>query len=89
MVLRILLWVIAKGMQSNSPDGVNADRAALHICAVAFIRRFGLIVHVHFHVCVVDGVFEAVAGSAIFDQPPVSARPPSCGAVRTRHYASG
>ena len=64
MVLRIFLRVIAQSLQSNSPDAVNVDRAALHIGAVAFIHRFGssLNGHVHFHVCVVDGVFEAVAG---------------------------
>jgi hypothetical protein len=35
---------------------------------VACIHRFGssLNKHVHFHVCVVDGVFEEVAGSGIF-----------------------
>jgi hypothetical protein len=38
------------------------DKAALHIGAVAFIHRFGssLNEHVHFHICVVDGVFEEV-----------------------------
>ena len=42
------------------------DRAALHICAVTFIHRFGssLNAHVHFHVCVVDGVFDVAAGEA-------------------------
>jgi hypothetical protein len=40
------------------------NNAALHIGAVAFIHRFGssLNEHVHFHVCVVDGVFEQVPG---------------------------
>ena len=35
------------------------DKAGLHIGAIAFIHRFGssLNEHVHFHVCVVDGVF--------------------------------
>lgn len=38
------------------------DKATLHIGAIAFINRFGssLDGHVHFHVCVVDGVFGAV-----------------------------
>jgi hypothetical protein len=38
----------------------------LRIGAVAFIHRFGssLNTHVHFHVCVVDGVFEKVQGDA-------------------------
>ena len=44
--------------------GAQAGRAHLHIGAVAFIHRFGwsLNEHVHFHVCVIDGVFEVVAG---------------------------
>ena len=44
------------------------DKAALHIGAVAFIHRFGssLNEHVHFHVCVVDGVFEATEPGVIF-----------------------
>ena len=64
MVLRIFLRVIAQTLQVNSPGAANADNAALHIGAVAFIHRFGssLNEHVHFHVCAVDGVFEEVAG---------------------------
>ncbi len=44
----------------------HANKAALHIGAVAFIHRLGssLNGHVYFHVCVVDGVFEAVVGEA-------------------------
>ena len=66
MVLRIFLRVIAQSLQSHSPGAANADRAALHIGAVAFILRFGssLNEHVHFHVCVVEGVFEEVVGRA-------------------------
>ena len=43
------------------------DKAALHIGAVVFIHRFGssLNAHVHFHVCVVDGVFEALADGGV------------------------
>ena len=43
------------------------DRAVLQIGAVAFIHRFcsSLNEHVHFHVCVVDGVFVGVAGDVI------------------------
>ena len=67
MVLRIFLRVIAQSLQFSSPDAVNVDRAALHIGAVALIHRFGssLNGHVHFHVCVVDGVFEEVAGDVV------------------------
>ncbi len=64
MVLRIFLRVIEQTLQANSPGAAKVDKAALHIGAVAFIHRFGssLNEHVHFHVCVVDGVFEEVAG---------------------------
>jgi hypothetical protein len=66
MVLRIFLRVIAQTLQANSPGAANADKAALHIGAVAFIHRFGSSMneHVHFHVCAVDGVFEEAAGDA-------------------------
>ena len=68
MVLRVFLRVIAQSLQSNSLGAGQVDKVALHIGAVAFIHRFGssLNEHVHFHICVVDGVFEAVADSAIF-----------------------
>ena len=68
MVLRIFLRVIAQTLQPHCPGAANSDKAALHIGAVAFIHRFGssLNEHVHFHVCVVDGVFDAVAGNVIF-----------------------
>ena len=68
MVLRIFWGVIAQSLQSNSAGAVNVDKATLHIGAVAFIHRCGssLNEHVHFHVCVVDGVFEEVADNVIF-----------------------
>jgi hypothetical protein len=63
MVLRIFLRVIAQSLQYHCAGAAQVDKAALHIGAVAFIHRFGssLNGHVHFHVCVVDGVFEEVA----------------------------
>lgn len=66
MVLRIFLRVIAQNLQSSSPGAAQVDKAALHIGAVAFIHRFGssLNEHVHFHVCVVDGLFEEVMAKA-------------------------
>ena len=65
-VLRIFLRVIAQMLQANSPGAAHANKAALHIGAVAFIHRFGPSPneHVHFHVCAVDGVLEAVVGEA-------------------------
>ena len=67
MVLRIFSLVIAQSLQTHCPGAANADKAALHIGAVAFIHRFGssLNEHVHFHVCVVDGVFEEVIDGVI------------------------
>jgi hypothetical protein len=50
-------------MALPGPGAASVDKATLQIGAVAFIHRFGssLNGHVHFHVCVVDGVFEEVA----------------------------
>ncbi len=54
------------GHRANSADpqprGANGGQGTLDIGAVAFIHCFGssLNEHVHFHVCVVDGVFEEV-----------------------------
>ncbi len=88
MVLRIFLRVIAQSLQSGSPGAAQVDKAALHIGAVAFIHRFGssLNEHVHFHVCVVDGVFEEVAGMADADS---DAGLPSSPASVIFHPASG
>lgn len=81
MVLRIFLRVIAQSLQSSSPGAAQVDNAALHIGANAFIHRFGssLNQHVHFHVCVVDGVFEAMVGEGDVDvnaDADVQAPPP-------------
>jgi hypothetical protein len=78
MVLRIFLRVIAQTLQTHSPGAAQVDKAPLHIGAIAFIHRFGssLNGHVHFHVCVVDGVFEAVVGDGDVDAAP-PASPPS------------
>jgi Putative transposase len=63
------LRVVAQSPQARSPGAAHVDKAALHIGAVAFIHRFGssLNEHVHFHVCVVDGVFEQLAGGTVVD----------------------
>ena len=68
MVLRIFMRVIAQTLQTHCSGAAHVDKANLHIGAVAFIHRFGssLNEHVHFHVCVVDGVFEEVQGNVIF-----------------------
>ena len=82
MVLRIYLRVIAQSLQPNSFGAAQMDKATLHIGVIAFIHRFGssLNAHEHFHVCVVDGVFEAVAGEGDVDadaDADVQASPPS------------
>ena len=77
MVLRIFLRVIAQSLPANCPGAASADKAALHIGAVAFIYRFGssLNGHVHFHICVVDGVFEEVPGQGDADTDAQSSSP--------------
>ncbi len=77
MVLHIFLRVIAQSLQANCSGVANVDKANLHIGAVAFIHRFGssLNEHVHFHVCVVDGVFEEVAGEGGADAPMQASAP--------------
>jgi len=54
--LRILLNEIERHLRAQSPGAGPDARAG----AVAFIHRFGssLNQHTHFHVCVIDGVFE-------------------------------
>ncbi len=66
MVLRIFLRVIEQSLHQRCPGAAQVDKSARHIGAVAFIHRFGssLNEHVHFHVCVVDGVFEVEQGEA-------------------------
>ena len=77
MVLRIFLRVIAQSLQSCRPGAEQLYKTALHIGAIAFIHRFGssLNGHVHFHVCAVDGVFEAVAGEGDADAKVQASRP--------------
>lgn len=62
MVLRIFVRAI-QTPQTHCPGTTLEDSPTLHIDAVAFIHRFGssLTEHVHFHVCVVDEVFEYAA----------------------------
>ena len=76
MVLRIFLRVIAQTLHAHCPGAAHMAKAVLHIGAVAFIHRFGssLNEHVHFHVCVVDGVFEELAKPAA---PGIIFHPPS------------
>jgi hypothetical protein len=54
--LRIFLDEIQRHLRGHSPGAGPNARAG----AVAFIHRFGssLNLHTHFHVCVIDGVFE-------------------------------
>jgi hypothetical protein len=73
MVLRIFLRVIAQTLQTHSPGAAHMQtRQACTSAPVAFIHRFGssLNEHVHFHVCVVDGVFEEVEGEGDADATP-------------------
>ncbi len=66
--LRIFLRVVQQSLLTHCPGAALADPASLHLRAVAFTHRFGssLNTHVHFHVCVVDGVLEALQGGVTF-----------------------
>jgi len=63
-----------QGLQDVTGTG---HLASLHLGAVAFIHRFGssLNTHVHFHVCVVDGVFEALPDAELGNTQSVSFHP--------------
>ncbi len=58
VMLRTFLRVIGQSLQALRTGAGQLDTAALHIGAVAFIHCVGsnLNGHVHFQVCVVDGV---------------------------------
>lgn len=81
--LRIFLRVIEQCLLRHCPGAAKLDKASVHIGAVAFIHRFGssLNTHVHFHICAIDGVFEAMQGDPNAD----SASPPGV----VFHPASG
>ena len=55
-VLQIFLRVVERSLREHSPGCSDSAR----IGAVAFIHRFGssLNEHVHFHCCIIDGVFD-------------------------------
>jgi hypothetical protein len=55
-VVRILLRAIERCLRQHSPGSSAASRLG----AVVFIHRFGasLSAHLHFHGCIIDGVFE-------------------------------
>ena len=59
-VLRIFLSEVERELRVQCPSTTNTDTSTARIGAVAFIHRFGssLNAHVHFHCCVMDGVFE-------------------------------
>jgi hypothetical protein len=61
-VLRILLHGVERCLREHSPG----CGASARIGAIAFIHRFGssLNAHVHFHCCIVDGVFEPTTADA-------------------------
>ena len=67
-MLRIFLSVVERCLREHSP----ACPVTARIGAVAFIHRFGssLNEHVHFHCCVIDGVFEPAV--ALDEAPSVS-----------------
>ena len=64
--------VIAQSLKSNCPGAAQLVKTAAHIGVIAFIHRLGssLNGHVHFHACVVDGVFEEVPGDTDAQSSP-------------------
>jgi hypothetical protein len=71
-VLRIFLRAVERCLREHSPG----CSASARIGAVAFIHRFGssLNEHVHFHCCIIDGVFEPAdtTGDAADKKPEVT-----------------
>ncbi len=67
-VLRIFLDAVERCLCEHSAGCGDAARSG----AVAFIHRFGssLNEHVHFHCCVIDGVFEPAAATGNTDAAP-------------------
>jgi len=59
--LLIFLRVFHSNLHQHCASAARIDKRANHIGACAFIHRFGssLNTHVLFHICVIDGVFEA------------------------------
>lgn len=53
----------------HNPSAANVEKDTLHIGAVPFIHRFcsSLNEHLHFRVCVVDGVFQVIPGEVVAD----------------------
>ena len=47
--LRIFLRVVQQSLQTHCPSATPADRASLHLGAVAFIHRFGSSLNTHVH----------------------------------------
>ncbi|WP_273703712.1 transposase, partial [Candidatus Accumulibacter vicinus] len=62
LALRIFVSVVEQALRRSCP----AAGADSRIGAVAFIHRFGALLHphVHFHCIVIEGVFEAGASGA-------------------------
>jgi hypothetical protein len=71
--LQIVLRIIEDHIRARSPRASPTAR----IGAVAFLHQFGssLNAHTHFHVCVIDGVFEVTSedGLAFFEATPDTA----------------
>ena len=63
-VLKNFSEVIGQNPKVSLSGRLDCGKAALQIGAVAFMHQFSSSLNgpVHFHVCLVDGVFEAVSG---------------------------
>ena len=70
-VLRIFLNSVEKALQSCCPDAPDSARLG----AVTFVHRFGSALNgnIHFHCCVIDGVFSIENEAVQFDEASITA----------------
>lgn len=78
-VLHIFLRVIERHLQHTSPGAAPGARFG----AVSFVHRFGAALnrHVHFHCCVIDGVFEGGADGQVQFRPAQALTPEALAAI--------
>lgn len=69
-VLRIFLYSVEKALQSCCPDAPDPARLG----AVSFVHRFGSALNgnIHFHCCVIDGVFSVEEEALRFNKAAIT-----------------
>jgi hypothetical protein len=81
-VLHIFLRVIERHLRQSNP---GADPSA-RFGAVSFVHQFGAALnrHVHFHCCVIDGVFEGGSNGPVQFRPKQALTPEALAAIATQ-----